>query len=144
MRIIISNISSFLVKQDFIKKIVEVVFLNEKHKDAEISIVFLNETEMAEINKKYRGKDKATDVLSFPQDGFSLEKTGINFIGEMLVCPSKIKNQADLAGVSYNEEMIRIIIHGTLHLLGYDHEISKKEKEKMAEKENSYYILMLK
>lgn len=122
----------------------EEVLSGEGHENAEMSAVFIGEEEMAEINQKYRNKKGATDILSFPQDGFGLEGTDINFIGEIIICPLKIKNQAKLAGVSYDEEMARVLIHGTLHLLGYDHEESEKEEEIMAKKENFYLSSALK
>ena len=84
---------------------------------------------MKELNKKYRRKNRETDVLSFPG-----EKEG-----EVIICPSVVKKNAKNFGSSFKSELVRILIHGILHLLGYDHEKSKKEAIKM-EKKQAYYL----
>jgi ssRNA-specific RNase YbeY (16S rRNA maturation enzyme) len=69
-----------------------------------------------------------TDVLSFPHDGVGLEGTGITFIGEVLICPSVVRDAT----------LNRVLIHGILHLLEYDHELSEKEEIRMREREDLY------
>lgn len=94
--------------------------LNKK----ELVFVFLNSSDMRRINFKYRKKNKSTDVLSFiSEDPRSL--------GELLICTDVIRKQAREHGVSFKEELFLMIVHGVLHLLGYDHELSKKEEKLM-------------
>ncbi|MBI4709236.1 MAG: rRNA maturation RNase YbeY [Candidatus Portnoybacteria bacterium] len=85
----------------------------------EISLVFVDEKKIQEINKKYRRKNKPTDVLSFE---------GLN---EVFICPQVVAKQARELGVSFESELMRVLVHGILHLIGHDHEKSAKEAEKM-------------
>lgn len=83
----------------------------------EISVIFVQEEYIAQLNLEYRQKDEVTDVLSFESG---------DEIGEVYVCPKYIKNkladQKITGQVPMMEEIIRMIIHGTLHILGYEHE----------------------
>jgi probable rRNA maturation factor len=90
----------------------------------EITVVFLTSTEMKKINKKFRGINKPTDVLSFAGD----HKISL---GELLICDSVLKLQAKEQGHGLNSERAYMLIHGILHLLGYDHELSQKEEKLM-------------
>jgi probable rRNA maturation factor len=125
MKILINNRSSFSVEKKLVRKIVKNILKKEGTTSGQVSIVFLNSQEIREINKKYRGKDKPTDVLSFVHDGVGLEGTEIDFMGEVLISPDDSK------------EIIKVLIHGILHLLGYDHQ-SIKDRKVMEQKENLY------
>ena len=85
---------------------------------AEISIVFVSEQRMAELNQRYYGHRGATDVLTFPYD---------NDVAEIILNPAQIQNQAPQFTNSFSEELAENIIHSFLHLSGYDH---TKEKGK--------------
>lgn len=89
----------------------------------ELAIIFLNPATAKETNQEYRGKNYATDILSFEGDQDSL--------GELVICPQVLKAQAKEHGHSFRAELGYMLIHGVLHLLGYDHEASKKEEKKM-------------
>jgi len=95
-----------------------------KRRPADISLVLVSEKKIREINKRYRRKNKTTDVLSFE---------GLN---EIFVCPEAVRKQAKRLKIPFKNELKRVIIHGILHLAGYDHEISRKETEKMRNMEN--------
>ena len=124
----ISNQTADPIDEDSVRLIAEKVLSGEGVDEAEISIAFIGEDEMRKINSKYRDKDEATDVLSFPHDGVGLEGTGIAFIGEVLICPSVVRDAT----------LNRVLIHGILHLLEYDHELSEKEEARMREREDLY------
>ncbi len=101
-----------------------------------ISVVFIGSKKMRELNHKYRGKNYNTDVLSFSyhDNEASLEEF---FIGEIFINPEKAKIQARQYGGTLWEEINRLLVHGILHLLGYDHEnssISARKMRKMEEK----------
>lgn len=140
MEISITNLSGIHINRDFVKK-VSFLVLDGIDKD-DVSIVFSDSEFIKEINKKYRNKDKVTDVLSFSESvkGF---KGVSSSLGEIIICPLQLKQQAKEQGVSFKEELARILIHGLLHLLGYDHEISKKEEIKMKEREEYFLSLVL-
>ncbi len=90
----------------------------------ELTLVFLNKPEMKRINFQFRRINKPTDVLSFKsEDRASL--------GELLFCSEVLKIQARQQKHSFEQEFIYMLIHGLLHLLGYDHELSKKEEKRM-------------
>jgi len=78
----------------------------------ELSLVFISARKMRELNRGYRGKDTATDILSFP-----LSKTS----GEVFLCMSEVKKKAILFGMTEREYLGYVFIHGLIHLEGFDH-----------------------
>lgn len=96
--------------------------------DAEIELILTTNDEIAEINRDFRGIDKATDVLSFPSDPFPGAP-----LGSIVISIDKVESVAQELGHSRDDEMALLFIHGLLHLLGYDHEIDHGE---MREKES--------
>jgi probable rRNA maturation factor len=116
----VNNLTDFKVSNVFVRRIIKSVFLNEGIRDAEISVAFLSESEIKSINMKYRNKNKATDVLSFLLDQEKM-------IGEIIICPTKVKSN-----------LSQVLVHGCLHLLGYDHEKGQKERDLMRIEEDFY------
>lgn len=105
---------------------------------AELSILFVNDRRMRILNHQYRGMDKTTDVLSFPlyEEIQKVKLMPHTFaLGDIVINLHKAKRQAEENGFSLNEEMNRLLIHGLLHLLGYDHEQSRHLKIKMQKME---------
>ncbi len=98
----------------------------------EITFVFLTPLQMQKINLQFRGKDKPTDVLSFSSAESSV-------LGELLFCTSMLKKQAKDQAHSLELELCYMMIHGILHLLGYDHEVSLKEEKQMFRIQNSCF-----
>lgn len=88
-------------------------------KKYDLSVIFLNEKDQQKINRKYRGKNKSTNILSFP-----LSKSS----GEITFDPKKVKDDAHLFDMKYNEFLKLLFIHGCLHLKGFEHS-SRMEKE---------------
>ncbi|OFZ11504.1 MAG: rRNA maturation RNase YbeY [Bdellovibrionales bacterium RBG_16_40_8] len=91
---------------------------------ADLTIVLVSEKEMQLLNNQYRKKNKPTDVLSFAP----VEE---NSFGELVFCLSILKKQAKRHGLTLKEEFLYLLIHGLLHLLGYDHEINDKRARDM-------------
>ena len=89
-----------------------------------LTVAFLTETEMKKLNRAFRGKNKVTDVLSF----FSDEK---DHLGELALCPKYIKKQMTQGKYFPRKEVSFLVLHGLLHLLGFDHEKSKKQAQRM-------------
>jgi probable rRNA maturation factor len=96
----------------------------QKVKNGQLVIVFVDPLEMKRLNKTFRKRNYATDVLSFESD----EK---DVIGELVICPQVIARQAKEHGLRVNEELGYMVLHGVLHLLGYDHERSERDAKKM-------------
>lgn len=103
----------------------------EKVKNANFSIVFVDEEKIQELNKKYRGIDKVTDVISFAfEDNEKVIYNNMRFLGEIYICIPRMKEQAVMYGHSEERELAFLTVHGLLHLLGYDHQ-TKDEEEVM-------------
>ncbi len=117
--------------EGFLRRVAEKVLKGENKKDSELSIALIGQGKMRKLNKKYRGKNRVTDVLAFPNKEIGL--------GEIVICLREVKKNAKRYGLTFEKELSRVLIHGLLHLLGYDHEISEKKTKEMEEKQN-YYI----
>ncbi|KKU90009.1 MAG: putative rRNA maturation factor, partial [Candidatus Yanofskybacteria bacterium GW2011_GWA1_48_10] len=118
---------------DFFRIIIEkaVRALNLQGEKVEIGVHLVKPEEIQELNKRHLGKDRPTDVLSFPLEDNSLEKYGILPLGDIFICLDVAKTQAAKAGIPLESELARLTVHGFLHLLGYDHEKSKEAADKM-------------
>ena len=108
---------------------------------AEVSVSFVNNEQIRQLNNEFRQKDAATDVLSFPlgQDGVydrNLE-TGALQLGDIVISIEKAVEQARIYGHSLQREIGLLTVHSMLHLLGYDHESGGLEMVRMREKEES-------
>ncbi len=90
-----------------------------------VDVTLIQDSEMKKLNRKYRGKNKPTDVLSFSQKDMFLGKKKV--LGDIIIAKETTRKQAIQAGHKINEEYKLLSIHGLLHLLGYDHE--KKYEE---------------
>ncbi|WP_426428550.1 rRNA maturation RNase YbeY [Staphylococcus equorum] len=100
--------------------------------DAELSVTFVDKTEIQEINKIYRDKDKVTDVISFALEEDEPEIIGLDMprvLGDIIICTDVAQEQADSYGHSFERELGFLALHGFLHLLGYDHIDEQDEKE---------------
>ncbi len=114
-----------------IQKVIQTI---HKIHQFEISLLLVSDSEIQEVNRLSRGKDKPTDVLSFP---ISENIPGAyKNLGEILISMDTLKRQAKEIGHSQKEEFYRLLVHGILHLLGYDHEISPQEEKRMKRKED--------
>ena len=107
----------------------------------EVSLVFTDSETVKQLNRDYRGVDEPTDVLAFymlPQkevdDSFALPPDGVTRLGEVIISYPQAVAQAKKQGHSPERELALLIIHGILHLLGYDHE-EPEEESKMRERE---------
>ncbi|MDI6799896.1 MAG: rRNA maturation RNase YbeY [Actinomycetota bacterium] len=102
----------------------------------ELSLVLVDEEEMEDLNLEYRDIEKPTDVLSFPlYDDFSNSNSNRPLIlGDVIICPSVAKRNALESGIDFLKEIDLLVVHGILHLLGYDHE-TEEEADIMESKE---------
>jgi probable rRNA maturation factor len=92
---------------------------------AELCLVLVGNREIQDLNAKFRKKDYPTDVLSFPLGGKL--PAGVLLLGDVVISVEKAKEQAEHGGRTLDEEMVTLLIHGIVHLLGYDHERSPKD-----------------
>ena len=104
--------------------------------DSELSILIVNNRAMRTLNRQYRGIDKPTDVLAFPAPSpHRGEGRLLRFLGDIVISMEKTHAQAAERGHSPDKEFKILLIHGILHLLGYDHEVSHTEARRMRRKE---------
>lgn len=103
---------------------------------AELSVTFVDPEEIRVLNRDYRGVDKVTDVLSFPQfeGADEMPQQGELCLGDVVICREKAAGQAEEFGHSFEREIIYLFTHSVLHLLGYDH-MTDEDKRQMRQRE---------
>mgnify|MGYP006278844463 FL=1 len=106
---------------------VEAVLAAERVGECEVGVVLLDEHEMRELNREHRGKDEPTDVLSFPIDEDDDLDGVTRLLGDVVICVPVAERQAAEQGVEPGDELVDLLVHGVLHLLGYDHETDDGE-----------------
>jgi len=104
------------------------------YKEAQVSILFCSDSYIRKLNKEYRGVDASTDVLAFSMHEGKFSKLHPEVLGDVVISLETASRQAKRLRYSLNKETILLVIHGILHLLGYDH-LKKKDKELMRKKE---------
>lgn len=139
--IFLENFTSYKISKDFFDKLSKIVKKEEKIRNSlSLEVVLLGEKGIRNINKRYAGKNKVTSVLSFSLSEIkkSSKKELAEFIepreenkllGEILLCPTRIKKIAKRYKKDFKEEIAFNFIHGFLHLLGYNHKNTKDTKE---------------
>lgn len=101
----------------------------------EVSIIFVDEARIRKINNDFRHIDRATDVISFAfADGVGAEFAPY-LLGDIFICTDVVASHAGKYGTTFDEEMTFMVVHGILHLLGFDHH-KKREREDMRIAEN--------
>ncbi len=129
----------FLNKEEK-RKLINHIKLILKHlrlsSNKDLCITFLDDKGMRELNSTYRGIRRTTDVLSFPQDGPDTRS-----LGDIIISVDTAKRHARFYRISMQREIIKLIIHGILHILGYDHK-KKNDANKMRKKENELLHLV--
>jgi rRNA maturation RNase YbeY len=118
-------------------KIAESLLLALKQGRAELSVALVGDREMRPLNAKYRKKRKTTDVLSFFVEEQPL--SGAKILGDVVISVEQARRQARERGKTLKSEMVTLLIHGILHLLGYDHEKSPRQAKIMFACERKLY-----
>lgn len=125
------EISDILMQK--IKRILENVLERYNKKSFEVCVVFVDDNFIRDLNKKYRGKDQATDVLSFTMQGAEDEQGFFDetedILGDIIISAETAARQCGGYGHAFEKEISYLAVHGVLHLLGYDHDTEKEKKE---------------
>lgn len=108
-----------LPKDDELLKWLKETLEFEQHGDTELTIRFVGEKESAELNEQYRHKNGSTNILSFPFDAPA--EVDLNLLGDLIICADVVKKEARQQKKEELAHWAHMVIHGTLHLLGYDH-----------------------
>jgi len=118
-----------LIEKDMINLLKDVIVTAaelEGYSGGEVSVAFVDNKKIKELNNQYRNKNEATDVLSFPMDN--------EILGDIIISVERAVAQAEEYGHSVKRELAYLTVHGILHLFGYDHH-NKDEKDQMRQKE---------
>ncbi len=94
--------------------------IDQRLPTAELTIRIVDRAEITQLNHQYRGKNKATNVLSFPAD--LPDHIDLPLLGDLVICASVVNQEAEQQHKSNEHHWAHMVVHGTLHLLGYDHE----------------------
>lgn len=125
---VMNKTRNYKVNKRRIIELINELFRQTKTKeDAYLSVAFIGEKEIRKLNKNYRGKDKATNVLSFSYENEPLHS--LSRIYEIIICLNLARKESLRDNNSFDDYVIFLIIHGFLHLIGYDHRISKERKK---------------
>jgi probable rRNA maturation factor len=116
----INNLTRQKINKKFLTRVAKNI-LKRENRVLDISIVFVGEKRIKELNKKYRKKDKPTDVLSFG-----------NGLNEIVICLKIVEKSAKKNNAPFKKELAEVLTHGILHLLGYEHGDIMKDKQKKA------------
>jgi probable rRNA maturation factor len=120
----------------FLEKCLESLGLCE----AELSVLFVSDSEIRQLNRQYRDLDRSTDVLAFSmREG---EDTQINpgVLGDIVISAETAQRQGDEIGWGLEKEIFKLLIHGLLHLIGYDHETDPAQAARMQQKEDQIIV----
>jgi probable rRNA maturation factor len=121
------------ISRALVRRVVETVLRSER-REALISVTFLGRDSMRRLNAEHKGHDRPTDVLTFALT----DPTG-RTVGDVYICPWVARQEAKERGISFREELIRLIVHGTLHALGRDHpEGSQRTRSAMWRRQERY------
>jgi len=95
------------------------------------TVVFVSDRSIRDLNRRYRGKNKATDVLSFPTEAEPFEAENRKHLGDVVISVPRAAAQSKQNGLSFSGEIEQLILHGLLHLCGHDHETDDGEMNRL-------------
>jgi conserved hypothetical protein TIGR00043 len=110
--------------------------------DGELSLSFVTDQEITALNQKHLFRPRHTDVLAFSMREGDFIEINPSLLGDVVISVETAKKQADAKGHVFEEELCLLLIHGILHLLGYEHEIPGPPARAMRKKENELFSLM--
>jgi len=113
------------------QRILEILGITEK----ELSILLTDDPTIAELNHRYLQRARPTNVIAFPMQEGPYSKVNPSMLGDVVISVETAQRQATLAGLSVGRVLEMLLVHGVLHLVGYDHEESEEEARRMEEKE---------
>lgn len=115
-----------------VRRVVTAVLDGEGVGDATVSVTFMSAANMRTINRRTFGRDHATDVIAYPlQHGTAL-------VGDVYICPAVARRSARRHGVTAREELVRLVVHGMLHVTGQDHPAAARERSPMWQRQERY------
>ena len=145
--IILEETNWQIIEEDSISNIATIVlrdFPVLRDSEVELALLLTNDERIKKLNKEFRTKDNPTNVLSFPDHDINpkdlledLAKKEYIYIGDIACSYETVRRESEEYGLSFYNHFAHMFVHGMLHLLGYDHELSKEDEKEMIQKEIS-------
>ncbi len=110
--------------------------------DAELSILIVDDPEIATLNGQYLHREGPTNVIAFPMLEGDFADISPQLLGDVVVSMDTAQKEADIAGIHVDERLLELLVHGILHLVGYDHELSEAEAFRMDAKSHELLALV--
>ena len=110
--------------------------------DAELSILIVDDSQIAILNKKYLHRHGPTNVIAFPMRTDPFSKINPELLGDVVISIETAEKEGKSIGISMEERFTQLLVHGVLHLLGYDHETSEQEADRMEKKSDEILKLI--
>lgn len=143
MEILLRNAQrKYKVHSPGLKKNAKIILEQLGCHDSELSILLVSDAKIRQLNHQYRDLDVATDVLSFPQNEDGAGEFDSHLLGDVVISVETAHRQAGEHQLILEEELVLLLIHGILHLLGYDHERSPREERVMKQKTGELFQLI--
>ncbi|MEW6684665.1 MAG: rRNA maturation RNase YbeY [Candidatus Edwardsbacteria bacterium] len=145
MKIYLEKTIAVKIPEGKIKKTIQQILTCEDEKDCNLTVVFSDDKYLRSLNRRFRNVDKPTDVIAFSMLEGEEVGTGSKpapthqILGDIYISVQRAKKQSKEYQVSFEEELLRLAVHGVLHLLGYDHQTPEQAK-KMRRKEGKFLI----
>ncbi len=131
------RLKSVSVRQGTLRRVAGRLLRLLDEAEAEVCIALVGDTKMRRLNRTYRNKDRTTDVLAF---AYREAGSGVaSLLGDVVISVPTARLQAQACSHSLDEELLRLLIHGVLHLVGYDHEQSRHQARRMQQKETELF-----
>lgn len=134
LKILIDNQQKKEISTDTIRQKTKQILNALGYDTHEISIVITDNAQIQQLNKTYRKVDKPTNVLAFPMQEGEFSDIAPSLLGDIVISCEKAEQEADSANISIDERMSQLLIHGILHLVGFDHETSPGDAQNMEDK----------
>jgi len=110
--------------------------------DGELSLLVVDDSQIAKLNKKYLNRHGPTNVIAFPMRQGEFANLTPQLLGDVVISVETAAREAKKSGISMQERFTQLLVHGVLHLFGYDHEENKQQARKMEEKSNELIKLI--
>jgi probable rRNA maturation factor len=133
MEILVKNNTKKMLPERVLPKI-QTILNALDCKSSELSVLFVDDSEITEMNLSYRGKEGPTNVLSFPMHEGDFGDINPGLLGDIVISLETAMDEAKKAAISFEERLSQLLIHGILHLLGYDHERGSEDQDIMERK----------
>ena len=134
-RVLLLNDSGRLVDEAAFLRVAETCLRELRVPAGELSVRITSDQEIQNLNRNYRNIDETTDVLTFPAENFPVQQGEMKPLGDVVIARGRASTQADARGISFEDEVAYLAIHGILHLSGLDDETEKDRARMIAEME---------